>query len=204
MVQDLGYLKETPSQTAGPYVHIGLIPNLADIPGVYAGDLGAAMVNDKTKGERITVRGRVIDGAGTPLKDAVVEIWQADSAGLYNSPSELRGTADPNFTGWGRRATDAKTGEFVFETVKPGRVPFKDGRRMAPHITFWIAARGINIGLHTRMYFPDEGEANAEDPLLSRIEHRQRVATLIASGESPAYTFDIHLQGEQETVFVDI
>jgi len=204
MVQDLGYLKETPSQTAGPYVHIGLMPNLADIPGVYASDLGATMVNDKTRGERITVRGRVIDGAGTPLKDAVVEIWQADSAGLYNSPSELRGTADPNFTGWGRCATDAETGEFVFETVKPGPVPFKDGRWMAPHITFWIVARGINIGLHTRMYFPDEGEANAEDPLLSRIEHRQRVATLIASGKSPAYTFDIHLQGEKETVFLDI
>jgi protocatechuate 3,4-dioxygenase alpha subunit len=96
------------------------------------------------------------------------------------------------------------TGEFVFETIKPGRVPFKDGRWMAPHITFWIVARGINIGLHTRMYFADEAEANAEDPLLARIEHRHRVATLIAPREGSVYTFDIHLQGDKETVFLDI
>jgi len=204
MVQELGYLKETASQTAGPYVHIGLTPNFAGIGGVYDADLGTAMVNDKTLGQRITVKGRVIDGAGAPLKDALVEIWQADGAGLYNSPSELRGTADPNFTGWGRCPTGAEDGVFTFETVKPGRVPFKDGRKMAPHISFWIVARGINIGLSTRMYFPDEQEANDADPLLNRIEHRHRVATLIASGEAPVYTFDIHLQGERETVFLDI
>jgi len=204
MVQELGYLKETPSQTAGPYVHIGLTPNYSEIGGVYESDLGSAMVNDKTLGERITVTGRVLDGGGAPVKDAVLEIWQADSAGLYNSPSELRGTADPNFTGWGRCPTDAVTGAFRFETVKPGRVPFLDGRLMAPHITFWIVARGINIGLHTRMYFPEETAANAEDPLLARIEHRDRVATLIAAKEGSVYTFDVHLQGDKETVFLDI
>lgn len=204
MVQELGYLKETPSQTAGPYVHIGLTPNFCGIGGVYENDLGISMVNDKTLGQRITVKGRVFDGTGTPLKDALVEIWQADAAGLYNSPSEMRGTADPNFTGWGRCPTSAEDGVFTFETVKPGSVPFKDGRRMAPHITFWIVARGVNIGLHTRMYFPDEAEANAADPLLLRIEHRQRVATLIATGEAPVYSFDIYLQGEKETVFLDI
>ena len=204
MVQHLGYLKETPSQTAGPYVHIGLTPNHSEIGGVYDADLGTSMVNDKTHGERITVTGRILDGAGGLVKDAVIEIWQADSAGLYNSPSELRGTADPNFTGWGRCPTSAEDGVFSFETIKPGRVPFKDGRKMAPHITFWIVARGINIGLHTRMYFPEETSANAEDPLLARIEHKDRVATLIAAKEGSVYTFDAHLQGDRETVFLDI
>lgn len=204
MVQELGYLKETPSQTAGPYVHIGLTPNYSEIGGVYETDLGSVMVNDKTLGERITVSGRIFDGAGGLVKDAVLEIWQADSAGLYNSPSELRGSADPNFTGWGRCPTDSTDGTFRFETIKPGRVPFKDGRKMAPHITVWIVARGINIGLHTRLYFPEETAANAEDPLLQRIEHRDRVATLIASKEGSLYTFDVHLQGDKETVFFDI
>ena len=204
MVQSLDRLKESPSQTAGPYVHIGLTPNFCGITGVYADDLGANMINDKTKGERIKIRSKIIDGSGTPLKDALVEIWQADADGLYNSPSELRGTADPRFTGWGRQATNMETGEVVFETIKPGCVPFKDGRLMAPHITFWIVARGINIGLHTRMYFGDEEKANAEDPVLARIEHRMRVTTLIAPREGDIYTFDIHLQGEKETVFFDI
>jgi protocatechuate 3,4-dioxygenase alpha subunit len=204
MVQSLDRLKESPSQTAGPYAHIGLTPNFSGISGVYDGDLGAAMVNEKTRGERLTVKLRVIDGSGTPLKDAVVEIWQADADGLYNSPSEMRGAADPNFAGWGRQATDMTSGECLFETVKPGRVPFPDGRLMAPHLTIWIVARGINIGLHTRMYFGDEEEANAEDPILARIEHRVRVPTLIAPRDGDTYTFDIHLQGERETVFFDI
>ncbi|MBN9077058.1 MAG: protocatechuate 3,4-dioxygenase subunit alpha [Rhizobiales bacterium 65-79] len=204
MIQSLNRLKETPSQTAGPYVHIGCVPNFSGIAGVYPEDLGGAMVNDKTRGERITVRGKVIDGSGTPLRDALLEIWQADADGLYNSPSEMRGTADPNFTGWGRSPTDMQTGEYVFRTIKPGKVPFRDGRPMAPHITFWIVARGINIGLQTRMYFGDEAEANEADPILSRIEHRVRVPTLIAPREGDTYTFDIHLQGDRETIFFDI
>ena len=180
MVQSLGFLKETPSQTAGPYVHIGCTPNFSGITGVYDTDLGVAMVNDRTLGERITLRGRIFDGTGTPLRDALVEIWQADAGGLYNSPSEMRGTADPNFTGWGRCPTDMETGEYVFETIRPGRVPYKDGRLMAPHVTLWIVARGINIGLQTRLYFADEEAANTEDPVLQRIEHRNRVPTLLA------------------------
>lgn len=203
-MQKLQHLKETPSQTAGPYVHIGCVPNFCDIEGVYPNDLGDSMVNDKTKGERITVTGTVYDGTGTPLKDAMVEIWQADAQGFYlgNDP---RGQADPNFTGWGRKAGDYDTGEWVFETVKPGAVPFKDGRMMAPHITFWVVARGINIGLQTRMFFPDEAGANAQDPLLTRIEHQNRVPTLIAekTGEG-AYRFDIRLQGDGETIFFDV
>lgn len=198
------HLKESPSQTAGPYVHIGLTPNFSGIEGVYGEDLGTRMVNEQTRGERITVKGRAIDGSGTVLKDALVEIWQADAEGLYNSPSEMRGDADPNFTGWGRCPVDMTSGEFVFETVKPGRVPFKDGRLMAPHITFWIVARGINIGLHTRMYFPEDEAANNEDPILQRVEHKVRVPTLIAQREGSTYTFDIHLQGPNETIFFDI
>ncbi|TKD48323.1 MAG: protocatechuate 3,4-dioxygenase subunit alpha [Mesorhizobium sp.] len=204
MVQALGRLKESASQTAGPYVHIGLTPNFAGISGVYERDLGTAMVNDKTRGERIRVNIRVIDGAGSPLKDALVEIWQADAAGIYNSPSDLRGSADPNFTGWGRLPTDMTTGECMFETIKPGRVPFFDGRKMAPHLTVWIVARGINIGLHTRMYFSDEETANAEDPVLMRIEQRERVSTLVAPRDGDICKFDIHLQGINETVFFDI
>lgn len=204
MVQSLNRLKESASQTAGPYVHIGLTPNFCGIGGVYDADLGSRLVGEKARGERITVRGRVIDGADTPLRDALVEIWQADADGLYNSPSETRGAADPAFAGWGRCATDMDGGEFVFETIKPGRVPFRDGRPMAPHITFWVVARGINIGLHTRMYFGDEEKANAEDPILQRIEHKVRVPTLIAPRDGDTYRFDIHLQGEKETIFFDI
>jgi protocatechuate 3,4-dioxygenase alpha subunit len=204
MMQELHRLKETPSQTAGPYVHIGLTPNYCDIRGVYDDDLGTTMVNDQTLCERITVRGRILDGADTPVRDAIAEIWQADSAGLYNSPSEMRGTADPNFIGWGRCPTNAEDGYFQFETIKPGKVPFMDGRPMAPHITLWIVARGINIGLHTRIYFSDEAEANAVDPLLLRIEHRQRVETMVAQKDGSTYTLDIHLQGPNETVFLDI
>ncbi|MFN7101678.1 MAG: protocatechuate 3,4-dioxygenase subunit alpha [Pseudorhizobium sp.] len=205
MVQPLGYLKESASQTAGPYVHIGCTPNFTGIHGVYDKDLGSgSMVTDQTRGERITIRGHVFDGAGTPLKDALVEIWQADADGFYNSPSETRGTADPNFFGWARCPGDMDTGEFVFETIKPGRVPFRDGRPMAPHVNFWIVARGINLGLNTRMYFSDEEQANREDPILMRVEHRVRVPTLIGSRDGNTVTFDIHLQGDKETIFFDI
>jgi protocatechuate 3,4-dioxygenase, alpha subunit len=201
-MQELIQLKESPSQTAGPYVHIGCVPNFCDITGVYPEDLGARMVNAKTKGERITVKGTIYDGTGTPLKDALVEIWQADAAGLYPG-NDPRGAADPNFTGWGRQAGDYDTGEWQFDTIRPGAVPFPDGRMMAPHISLWIVARGINIGLNTRMYFPDAD--NSADPLLTRIEHQNRVATLIAEKETDGvYRFDIYLQGEKETVFLDV
>ena len=96
-----------------------------------------------------------------------------------------------------------ETGVCLFKTIKPGRVPSRDGRLMAPHVTLWIVARGINIGLHTRLYFSDEEKANAEDPILARIEHRVRVPTLIAGRQGDTYVFDVHLQGEKETVFFD-
>lgn len=203
MGQSLDRAKESPSQTAGPYVHIGLTPNFCGIAGVYNRDLGATMVNAETKGERIKLKIRVLDGGGAPLTDALVEIWQADAAGLYNAPSEMRGVADPDFSGWGRQPTDMTNGECMFETIKPGRVPFDDSRMMAPHITVWIVARGINIGLHTRLYFADEEEANAEDPVLLRVDEA-RASTLIAPRAGDTYVFDVHLQGENETVFFDI
>jgi len=204
MTRKLDYLRESPSQTAGPYVHIGCTPNFTGID-IYGGDLGAAMKTGPVGGQEITISGSVFDGMGTPLRDAMVEIWQPDANGFFASANETRGTADPNFTGWGRCAGDMDTGAFTFDTVKPGQVPFPDGRMQAPHITFWVVARGINIGLHTRMYFQDEEEANAADPILSRIEHQNRIPTLLAVPTGTgAYRFDIHLQGPQETIFFDM
>jgi protocatechuate 3,4-dioxygenase alpha subunit len=202
--QPLARLRETPSQTAGPYVHIGMMPNFSGIAGIYPEDLGTRMVNADTKGERITVQGTIYDGGGAVVRDAVVEVWQPDAAGLFASPVETRGQADPNFAGWGRFAVDIETGLFRFETVKPGSVPFPDGRAQAPHISFWIVARGINIGLNTRMYFSDEAEANARDPLLTRPDFPpDRRKTVIGRREGGTVTFDIHLQGPQETDFFD-
>lgn len=198
-------LRETPSQTAGPYVHIGAVPTFAGVEGVYPEDLGAGpLYRDGVRGERITVTGRVLDGMGAAVRDVVVEIWQADADGLYPSPAETRGRADPAFRGWGRSPAMGEAGAFRFETVKPGKVPLPDGRVQAPHIAFWVVARGINLGLHTRMYFPEEGEANAVDPVLNRIEHPARRETLVARKEADGYHFDIRLQGEGETVFLDV
>lgn len=198
-------LRETPSQTAGPYVHIGAVPTFAGLEGIYPEDLGSGpLYQDGVKGEKITIKGRIIDGSGTPLLDGVVELWQADADGLYNSPREPRGPSDPRFAGWGRAATMGTDGVFTFETIKPGPVPWPDGRMQAPHVALWVVARGINIGLHTRMYFPDEAEANVNDPLLARIEQKVRRDTLLATLDGGVYLFDIVLQGENETVFLDI
>ncbi len=200
-MQRIERLKESPSQTAGPYVHIGALPNFAGIDGVYDEDLGQKMVLGAVRGEQITLRGTVYDGTGAALRDAMVEIWQADAAGLYAGQDG----ADPAFTGWGRQAGDMETGAFAFETVKPGAVPFRDGRMQAPHVSVWIVARGINLGQQTRIYIADEEEANAADPILARIEHRDRIATLMARPEGQGvYRFDIRLQGENETIFFDI
>ena len=205
MAQSLDRLNETPSQTAGPYVHIGCTPNLSGIAMYNGHDLGVAMKTGKVQGQNITINGAVFDGTGTPLSDALIEIWQADANGLFNTPAETRGTPDPNFSGFGRAPSDMDTGDFTFDTIKPGAVPYPDGRMQAPHVTFWIVARGINLGLHTRMYFADEVEANAQDPILTRLEHQNRIPTLLAQSAGPdSYRFDIHLQGDKETVFFDI
>lgn len=206
MTQELAYLKETPSQTAGPYVHIGMMPSAAGVQGVYD-DPGQRIAAAEAPGERIQIEGCVLDGDGAALRDALIEVWQADGNGIYNSPVDPRHSAcAPGFVGWGRIAADLESGEFVIDTIKPGPVPASDGSIMAPHISFWIVARGINLGLSTRLYFPEEAAANREDPVLRRIENAARRETLVARPLDPAedtkrYRFEIRLQGENETVF---
>ncbi len=205
MPQPLDYLPESPSQTAGPYVHIGLVPNLLGNTGIYPEDLGRSPIRDGAKGQRITITGHVRDGAGMILRDALIESWQADAAGLYPSPGERRGTADPNVTGWARIVADFDTGDWRLTTIKPGPVALPQGGVMAPHISLWIVARGINTGLQTRICFEDEAEANAACPVLARIEHKARIPTLLAKATGAGeYRFDIVLQGPDETVFFDI
>ena len=199
MVQKLDYLPETPSQTAGPYVHIGLMPTYAGNPGYYEEEIGTSPIAEGAKGEIIEITGSVYDGTGWAMRDALIESWQPDAAGLFPG---MEG-ADPAVSGLCRFAADAESGEFTLRTVKPGPVKARGGKLQAPHISLWIVARGINIGLQTRIYFEDED--NSQDPLLARIEQRPRVETLIAKkvGEGK-YRFDIRLQGEGETVFLDI
>lgn len=206
MAQRLNYLKETPSQTAGPYVHIGLAPGAAGFD-IYAQELGWDIAGPHAAGERIRVEGLVTDGTGSPVKDVLIEVWQANAAGHYAHPEDPGETED-GFRGWGRVITDFDTGEWGFDTVKPGPVMGRGGRLMAPHLNLWIVARGINIGLNTRLYFDDEADANAADPVLGLIEWESRRDTLIARREirdgAPVYRFDIRLQGADETVFFDI
>ncbi len=199
-------LKESPSQTAGPYVHIGMTPNFCGITGVVDADPGVSMLTPDSRGERITITGRVFDGAGAPVTDAVLELWQADSDGSFVAPMSPNSNSVPAFTGWGRQPTRAD-GSFTFDTIKPGRVEGPDGALMAPHVSLWIVARGINIGLQTRLYFADEAEANRTDFVLNKIMDPRRRETLIArkeEGAVPRYVLDIHLQGDKETVFFDI
>jgi protocatechuate 3,4-dioxygenase, alpha subunit len=206
---DLSYLPETPSQTAGPYVHIGLIPAQAGFE-IFANNFTGDIVAPSTKGERILIEGRVFDGAGHIAKDVLIETWQANAAGRYNHPADRQDKPlDGSFRGWARTGTDFETGVYTIRTIKPGSVAGRRGRKaMAPHVNFWIAARGINIGLATRMYFGDEDAANAEDPVLNIIEQPERRKTLIAPKSTrdgkTVYTFDIYLQGERETVFFDV
>jgi len=196
--------QQTPSQTAGPYLHVGCAPARCGIPGFESSCLSTTLAGAAARGRRIEIRGQVLDGAGESLRDAMVELWQADADGVYPGRDARGLAADPEVAGWGRAVADFDTGAWRVETVKPGRTPFGDGRWMAPHVTFWISARGINFGLHTRMYFPDEPEANAKDPVLAVIAGPDRAATLIARQEAPdVYGFSIRLQGDRETVFFD-
>ncbi len=199
MTQLLDFLVETPSQTAGPYVHIGCIPTFAGVEGVYPEDLGLSPIEDGAKGEVITIVGSIYDGTGWAMRDAMFESWQADAAGVYPGQDG----ADPKVSGFCRFAADKDTGEYTLRTIKPGAVKGRNGQVFAPHISIWIVARGINIGLNTRIYFDDED--NSADPLLARIEQRPRVDTLIAKKTGDGtYRFDIRLQGEGETVFLDL
>ncbi len=194
MPQPLTRHRETASQTGGPYVHIGCIPTFAGLAGVYPEDLGLRAIEDGAKGNVIEITGEVFDGTGWALRDAMIESWQADAEGRYPGQEG----ADPKVNGFCRFAADKDSGLFTLRTVKPGRAGGQ-----APHIALWIAARGINVGLQTRIYFDDED--NAGDPVLSRIEQRNRAATLIAKKDGDGrYRFDIRLQGEGETVFLDM
>lgn len=203
------YLAETASQTAGPYVHIGLAPDAAGFH-IFEKNFGPILTSTGTKGERITVEGRVFDGSGTPVRDVLLELWQANADGRYNHPDDRQQSKplDADFRGWGRTCSDFASGVWRFETIKPGAVTGRDGRMMAPHLNLWVVARGINIGLNTRMYFADEQAANEQDPVLNLIEWEVRRQTLIAQrevrGNEIVYRFDIYLQGDKETVFFDI
>lgn len=206
-INQFSELKETASQTAGPYVHIGLAPKAAGFD-IFEKNFTNVLAGPETQGERIRIEGRVIDGSGTPVRDVLIEIWQANAAGKYNHPADRQEKPlDRDFRGWGRACSDFETGVYTVETVKPGSVMGRNGRPMAPHVNLWIVARGINIGLQTRLYFADEAEANGTDWVLARIPSAVRRKTLIArkeAGDMPRYVLDIRLQGENETVFFDL
>lgn len=190
-------LGETPSQTVGPFFSIGL-----------SGEGENVLAPEDVAGDRIRLEGRVLDGEGQPVGDALIELWQANSSGRYRHPDDNRADIEleESFTGFGRAATEFETGEFWFETIKPGPVPDPEGEMQAPHLNLIIQARGMLNPLFTRVYFADEEEANQAD-LVLRMVPQDRRQTLIADspgGEPSVYRFDIRLQGEGETVFLDV
>ena len=190
-------IPESASQTAGPYVHIGLAPNAAGFD-IYEIESGKDIAGPNAAGERIRVEGIVWDGQGEPVKDVLIEVWQPNSEGKFANKDAV----EEGFRGWGRIICDFDSGEWAFDTVKPGAVEVG-----APHISLWIVARGINIGLHTRMYFPEDTGANASDPVLNLVDAELRdtlIATRVEGAETPTYRFDVRLQGDGETVFFDI
>jgi protocatechuate 3,4-dioxygenase alpha subunit len=179
----------TPSATVGPYLSIGLTwPD-----GVWAAAEGAE--------GGVWIRGRVFDGAGELVPDAMIETWQADPDGGFPSPEDPRGAASyPGFRGYARAQTVEPRGEYGIFTLKPGRVPDGEGGLQAPHIDVSVFARGILDRVVTRVYFADEADANAEDVVLRGLSEDQR-RTLVAEKTGDGYRLDIHLQGEHETVF---
>jgi protocatechuate 3,4-dioxygenase, alpha subunit len=180
----------TPSQTSGPYLEIGLI----------GGPISDQLI-DPSDPRAIRISGVLLDGVGDPVPDGMIEIWQANAAGRYAHPADNREEipVEERFTGFGRSATDG-TGRFAFVTVKPGRVPWVDGRPQAPHLLVGVFARGLLKRVATRMYFPDEEATNAEDPVLVGLGSDER-ATLVARADDGALRFDIVLQGPGQTTF---
>jgi protocatechuate 3,4-dioxygenase alpha subunit len=178
----------TPSQTVGPFFDYAL---------PYGGAERLVAVDDP---DAVRIEGVVLDGAGEPVPDALIEIWQANRAGRYRHPADARDDPplEDGFAGWGRCPTDP-SGRFGFVTVKPGAVP-----PQAPHIDVIVLARGLLKQLVTRIYFPDEEAANAADPLLASIEDAAVRSTLIARFSGGVLAFDIHLQGERQTAFLDV
>jgi protocatechuate 3,4-dioxygenase alpha subunit len=189
----------TPSQTVGPYLHIGLVPGRFGVREVFSPVVADAGV----PGTHIRIEGRMFDGQGAIMPDAMLEIWQADAEGRYAHPADGRPPASNSFRGFGRAATD-DGGTFFFVTVKPGAVAGPAGKPQAPHINVGVFARGMLKRLFTRIYFAGE-PANATDPILALVPPERR-ATLLAkpdAAEPGLWRFDIHLQGPDETVFFD-
>jgi protocatechuate 3,4-dioxygenase, alpha subunit len=191
----------TPSQTVGPFFKYGLTPSgKYDWNDAFTGNL----VTPDTSGERIRIEGRVFDGDGAPVPDAMLEIWQADAQGRFSDPQDKRVVPNSTFKGFGRCGTEAN-GSYWFDTIKPGTVPDPDGKPQAPHILLAIFARGMLLHLYTRIYFDGEAD-NAADPVLA-LAPADRRSTLIATrkaGAANLYHFDVHLQGGNETVFFDV
>jgi len=194
-------LKQTPSQTVGPYFAYGLTAVQYGYPHT---QLATGEVADPlVPGEHIEIVGQVIDGAGDPIPDAMIEIWQADSEGRYAHPADPRGS-NQLFRGFGRCGTGIlPESRFQFRTIKPGSV---DGMQ-APHVNVIVFMRGMLTHAYTRLYFSDEAESNSRDPVLNGVPSERR-QTLIATREAtpgmPVYRFDIHMQGDAETVFFDV
>lgn len=194
--------KITPSQTVGPYFKYGLTPgNDYQWNDAFSSDL----VTPDVSGERIRIAGQVRDGDGKAMPDAMLEIWQADAQGRFGDPQDARAAPNTAFRGFGRCGTDADGG-FTFQTIRPGPVPGPGGKPQAPHILLTVFARGMTQQAFTRIYFGDQDAANAADPILALVPADRR-ATLIAKrepGEPVTYRFDVHLQGDKETVFFDL
>lgn len=191
----------TPSQTVGPYFKYGLTPGRDyQWNDAFSNDL----VTPDVSGERIRIIGQVFDGDGVVIPDSMLEIWQADGQGRFADPQDARALPNSAFKGFGRCGADANGG-YSFHTIKPGSVPGPGGKPQAPHILLAIFARGMTQQAVTRIYFEDEA-ANAADPVLALVP-ADRCATLIArreEGDGVIYRFDVHLQGDSETVFFDL
>ncbi len=188
----------TSSQTVGPFFHDALMRADARCE---------ALAPEKSSGPRVRIEGRVTDGDGAAVIDAILEVWQANQHGRFNHPLDRRDLPlDEAFTGYGRIATNAD-GDYCFTTIKPGAVPFDDERAQAPHIAVAVLGRGLLNHLYTRIYFDDE-PANANDPVLARVPAERRGTLIDARQKGEAgdavYRFDIVLQGDRETVFFDL
>jgi len=196
----------TPSQTVGPFYAYGLTPKGRakwDPNGHYSWKetVGDNLITPDVVGDRIRIEGAIYDGDGKPINDAMLEIWQADGQGRYSNEPGSRSRSNAAFKGHGRSACDGN-GVFSFDTVKPGQVAGPDGRMQAPHIVVCIFGRGMLRQVYTRMYFDGES-ANATDPILALVPAERR-DTLIAKKQGNVWRFDIHMQGDRETVFFDV
>lgn len=196
--------KQTPSQTVGPYFTMGLTPREDGYE--YLDIVGPSTVAAGAAGERIRLVGRVLDGDGSPIHDALIELWQANAQGRYRHPTDDRDDRllDPAFHGFARAGTGTPPDHlFTIRTVKPG----SPGAGQAPHLTLILFMRGGMNHLYTRVYFDDEASANASDPVLSSVPEERR-DTLVAqrgdTADGTVYHFDIHMQGARETVFFDV